>query len=134
VAFNQQDFTCATSLAAANRMRNGVSTWRYRYLGDWENLRLYPTSGAYHGVDLNMVFGTSVDDSGLPESEREMETQALMQRAWAAFAGDPSKGLKKVMGWPSYDADSKLCNLLPLTSELYRTLLTPCLFHLQRSH
>jgi len=106
-----------------NRAKAGVPIWRFRYFGDWDNLRLYPTSGAYHGSDLEMIFGASEDVSGLPESAPEMEMQALMQRTWAVFADDPVKGLEREMGWPVYGSIRKLpnqtgiqfkCNLLTL--------------------
>jgi hypothetical protein len=42
-----------------------------------------------------MIFGASKDVSGLSESAREMEMQALMQRAWAVFADDPVRGLER---------------------------------------
>jgi carboxylesterase type B len=105
-AFNLQDFTCATSLSARFRANHSVPTWRFRYFGDWDNLRLYPTSGAYHGSDLEMVFGASQDVSGLPESGPEMLTQDVIMRAWAAFAMDPEGGVESVIGWPVYDPDS----------------------------
>ncbi|KAF7336132.1 Glycoside hydrolase, superfamily [Mycena venus] len=62
--FNAEAFTCATSQTASFRAKAGVPTWRYRYFGDWNNLRLYdccPGSGAYHTSDLEMVFGTAED-------------------------------------------------------------------------
>jgi carboxylesterase type B len=49
------------------------------------SLMLYPMSGACHGSDLEMVFGGSEDVSGHSESGPEMETQGVMQKAWAAF-------------------------------------------------
>jgi cholinesterase len=55
-----------------------------------------------------MIFGASADVSGLPESDPEMEMQALMQRAWAVFADDPVKGLEREMGWPFYGSIRKL--------------------------
>lgn len=55
--FNLQGFTCASRIAAENRLRNGVTTYRYRYFGDWLNLRLYPGSGAYH--EPTSVCGTA---------------------------------------------------------------------------
>ncbi|TKA61784.1 hypothetical protein B0A49_09466 [Cryomyces minteri] len=60
-AFNLQDFTCPNTFEAVNRANANVPTWLFRYFGDWDNLRLYPTSGAYHGSDLEMVFGASQD-------------------------------------------------------------------------
>lgn len=106
--FNAQDFTCPTAVEAINRAKFGVPMWRFRYFGDWDNLRLYSTSGAYHGSDLEMIFGASEDVSGLPESDAEQLTQAVMMHAWAAFADDSQNGLSRVMGWPKYDESSTM--------------------------
>ncbi|GAB7354517.1 hypothetical protein MBLNU459_g4983t2 [Dothideomycetes sp. NU459] len=105
-AFNQEDFTCPNTFEAFHRRANGVPTWLFRYFGDWDNLRLYPTSGAYHGSDLDMIFGTSEDVSGLPESANELRTQKYMMHAWATFAENPVSGLKK-LGWPKYERNGK---------------------------
>jgi len=85
---------------------HSVPTWRFRYFADWSNLRLHtnPSSGAYHGSDLEMVLGVSQDDSDLPESGPEMHLQAYMMRAWAAFADNPVNGLTKEIGWPTYNS------------------------------
>jgi carboxylesterase type B len=96
--FNRACFTCANFLEAKN-------TFLFRYFGDWDNLRLYPTSGAYHSSDLKMVFGASVYVSGIPDSAAETKMVAPMQKAWATFAQDPHEGLTKVMGWPRYMPD-----------------------------
>ncbi|KAF8195313.1 cholinesterase, partial [Mycena galopus ATCC 62051] len=103
--FNLEAFTCATSQTAAFRARAGVPTWRYRYFGDWDNLRLYdccPGSGAYHGSDLEMVFGTGEDVSGVANGPREEQVSRMMMRAWATFARDPGAGLNE-LGWPQYE-------------------------------
>ncbi|KAE8150662.1 carboxylesterase [Aspergillus avenaceus] len=104
--FNQAAFTCPTGNAAANRAAHGVPTWQSRYFGDWDNLRLYPTSGAYHGSDLAMLFGTAEEISGLPNSREEERFSQYMRSAWVAFARDPVNGLVK-FGWPRYDPDDK---------------------------
>ncbi|KFY93000.1 hypothetical protein V498_04617 [Pseudogymnoascus sp. VKM F-4517 (FW-2822)] len=101
--FNLECFTCATALEAAQRVANGVPTWRYVHHGDWDNTRLYPTSGAYHGVDLHMIFGASADVSGLPEVAAQTEAKGHIQKAFAAFAADPVHGLTKKVGWPAYN-------------------------------
>jgi len=106
--FNLEDFTCPTATEATNRAKFGVPMWRFRYFGDWDNLRLYPTSGAYHGSDLEMIFGASEDVSGLPESVPERLLQAVMMHAWAAFADDPTAGLEHKIGWPKYDPNGTL--------------------------
>jgi carboxylesterase type B len=112
--FVQRGFTCPTKYSADDRVQRGVPTWRYRYHGDWDNLRMYNGtaglgprgSGAYHGSDVNMVFGTAEDVSGLSNTRAEDDTIKYMQGAWAAFARDPASGLKRY-GWPSYKQTGK---------------------------
>lgn len=111
--FTERSFSCPTAFSTAYRAQHDVPTWRYRYHGDWDNLRLYNGSAglgprgsaAYHGSDLGMVFGTAQDISGLPNSPTENKYIAYVQGAWAAFARDSKKGLTKY-GWPQY-ASSK---------------------------
>ncbi|KAI4278728.1 MAG: hypothetical protein L6R38_005183, partial [Xanthoria sp. 2 TBL-2021] len=68
--FNAFSFTCPTAFAARARASFDIPTWRFRYFGDWDNLRLYGPSagngneegsGAYHGTDVEMVLGGSED-------------------------------------------------------------------------
>ena len=61
----------------------------------------------YHGSGLEMVFGGSEDVSGPSESGPEMETQRVVQKAWAAFATDPEGGLEREREWPVYNPDGK---------------------------
>ena len=77
--------------------------WRYRYFGDFANLRLFPGSDSYHGTELDMVFGTAQDVSGLPNDDIEEKTISYFQKAWATFARNPTNGLSKTMGWPLYN-------------------------------
>lgn len=100
--FNLEAFTCASAIEASNRAGLGVPVYRYRYFGDFANLRLFPGSGTYHGTELDMVFGTAQDVSGLPNDEVENKTIAYFQKAWATFSRDPENGLSKSMGWPLY--------------------------------
>ncbi|KAE8317111.1 carboxylesterase [Aspergillus transmontanensis] len=100
-AFNKETFTCPTDDAVMARIRAGVPAWRFSYFADWNNTRLYPTSGAYHGVELNMIFGNSEAVTDIPESAYQVQLQKKMQRAWAAFVADPHHGLKK-LGWPHF--------------------------------
>ena len=105
--FDLYDFTCPIASELRNRTKAGVPAWRFRYFGDWDNLRLYPGSRAYHGSDLQMVFGGSQDVTGLPESAPEMQMQNLFMKAWATFAEDPVNGLVDVLGWPRYDPNGE---------------------------
>lgn len=107
--FNERGFTCPTKYSAQYRLQRDVPTYRYRYFGDWDNMRLYNGtaglgargSGAYHGSDMAMVFGTAEDISGLENTPAEDATSKYMMGAWAAFARDSKTGLKKY-GWPAY--------------------------------
>lgn len=45
--FNLECFTCATALEAAQRVANGVPTWRYVHHGDWDNTRFVPYITVY---------------------------------------------------------------------------------------
>ncbi|KAL1842997.1 hypothetical protein VTJ49DRAFT_3474 [Mycothermus thermophilus] len=104
-SFHLESFTCPASYQANARRAHGVSTWVYRYYGDWDNTRLYPDSGAYHGVDLHMIFGGSEEVSGIAPSEEQKKVTKEMQKAWFVFAKDPEDGLEKELGWPKWNPD-----------------------------
>jgi cholinesterase len=104
--FLLESFTCPNDFKARMGRARGVSTWVYRYFGDWANTRLYPSSGAYHGTELQMLFGTSEDVSGIPPSAPQARLTKVMQSAWLAFANDPAKGLSE-FGWPQFEPGRK---------------------------
>jgi len=105
--FNLEAFTCATAIEAEVRSTQNVPVWRYRYFGEFQNLELFPGSGAYHGNDLNMAFGTAQDTSGILNTERENATSSYIMHAWATFARDPKDGLSKSLGWPTYKSNGE---------------------------
>lgn len=98
-----ESFTCPHDFEARARSALDVPVWQYRYFGDWDNTRLYPTSGAYHGTEMQMLFGNSGDVSGIAPSADQEELTKIMQSAWVAFARDPENGLSE-FGWPLYEA------------------------------
>ncbi|KAF1947361.1 carboxylesteras-like protein [Clathrospora elynae] len=104
--FLLESFVCPHSYEARQRFKAKVPTWVYRYFGDWNNTRLYPTSGAYHGTELHMILGGSQDASGLAASQAQKDTSKLFQRAVAAFAEDPKSGLSQ-LGWPQFNPETK---------------------------
>lgn len=116
-SFLLESFTCPNSYQGLARLAQNIPAWIYRYFGDWENTRLFPTSGAYHGVDLHMIFGASEDVSGLATSEPQKRTTVLMQQAWAAFANDPANGLTSVLGWPKFDPSEESLVLLAVDND-----------------
>ena len=100
--FLLESFTCPIDFKARMGIAHDVPTWVYRYFGDWDNTRLYPSSGAYHGTELQMMFGNSKDVSGIPPSAAQVQLTKVMQNAWVAFANDPAKGLGE-FGWPQFE-------------------------------
>lgn len=133
--FNQRAFTCPTGAMARYRSQNHVPTWRYRYHGQWDNLRLYNAtaglgprgSGAYHGSDIEMVFGTGPDVSLVNNSGQEDSVSVYMMRAWAAFARDPPTGLTSY-GWPAYDPDGQILVQLALNNSAVASFANPSLY------
>ncbi|KAJ5214060.1 hypothetical protein N7449_001229 [Penicillium cf. viridicatum] len=83
--FNDAAFTCPSGASARYRVHNGVLVWQSHYFGDWDNLRLYPNSGSYHGADLRMVFGAGEQVGGILNSDRENEFSRYMASAWVAL-------------------------------------------------
>ncbi len=105
-SFLLESFTCPVGYQAAGRRAHGVPAFVYRYMADWYNTRLFPGSGAYHGVDLHMIFGNSeVVSGGLATSLDQRKLTRLMQRAWALFARRPETGLMEELGWPVFDPE-----------------------------
>lgn len=116
--YNHRAFTCPTKYAVDARLAaGGVPVWRYRYMADWPNLRLYgswdgyPASGAYHGAELAMLFGTAGDVTGEENRVEEEATSRYVQGAWAAFGRDPVGGLEGY-GWRRYDGEGEGLMLL----------------------
>lgn len=107
-SFHLESFTCPVAYQANAREKYGIPVWVWRYFGDWDNTRLYPTSGAYHGTDLHMIYGASGDVSGIPPVEEQKQLTKVMQRAWYVFSDDPWQGLTKTMGWPRYDESKEI--------------------------
>lgn len=104
-AFDLETFYCPAASRANVSVYNNVPIWRYRYFGDFPNMRLSETihTGAYHGAEVNILFDTVPVGEGIPESTAaEIEIGDYMRGAWAAFAKDPENGLD-AYGWPRYD-------------------------------
>ncbi|KAL2291491.1 hypothetical protein FJTKL_12882 [Diaporthe vaccinii] len=97
-------FGCPTA-ASAEALAHAaphVPAWRYVYAADYPNMRLTenPSLGAYHGSELNPLFGTS-ESLGGRDTPAEAAMGRYMRAAWAAFAKDPAGGLAaKGFGWP----------------------------------
>lgn len=97
-------FGCPTAASAEGiaQAAPDVPSWRYMYAGDYPNMRLTenPSLGAYHGAELNPLFGTS-ESLGGRDTPAEAAMGKYMRAAWAAFAKDPTSGLAgEEFGWP----------------------------------
>ena len=103
-------YTCPAADAALQRAVHGVPTWRYRYFGEFPNVRLtlYPNSGAWHGAETAQIFQTAEDSSGVPNTPAETAFSDYIQGAWAAFAKHPARGLSQgPYRWPRYNPASE---------------------------
>lgn len=102
-------FGCPTAASAEGMAQAApdVPAWRYMYVGDYPNMRLTvdPSLGAYHGAELNPLFGTS-EALGGEDTPAEAAMGRYMRAAWAAFAKDPQGGLAgERFGWPVLPVD-----------------------------
>lgn len=109
--FDAAVFTCPAARAATYRTRQKVNTFRYRYYGEYPNLRLTLTSprfgpsGAWHGAEIPMIFGTQVDATTEANTPSEQGLSDYMQSVWAAFAKDPENALyEEPFGFPQYNS------------------------------
>lgn len=78
-----------------------IPTWRYYFNATILNLQPegYPTLGAFHGAELDIVWGTY---PVVNATDQEVALSAFMQTAWATFAKDPKSG----PGWKASDGTS----------------------------
>jgi cholinesterase len=110
VLITSQVFTCSSGMYANVTSSKHIPTWRYRWFGDFPDLRLTSVDkGSWHSCELPVLFGNFLTGEGIPApTEAEIKIGKYGRGAWAAFAKDPWKGLKKYAGgWPEYDPSKK---------------------------
>ncbi|KAE9368170.1 alpha/beta-hydrolase [Stipitochalara longipes BDJ] len=97
-------FLCTA--AASSKLRQGLSrtTYRYRYDGNFSNISPGIFTGAYHGSELPLIFGTAGEYHG-GSTDYEGLVGRTLQDFWLAFAKDPKDGLRN-LGWGSYEDGS----------------------------
>ncbi|KAF2718525.1 alpha/beta-hydrolase [Polychaeton citri CBS 116435] len=98
--FYRRAFTCPTKYATEFWVKYDVPTWRYRYMGGFDNPRLYGPWGDYPGSGLIWRWSLALLTMCLEEL-----ISKYVQHAWAAFGRDPVNGLQE-HGWPRYDPQS----------------------------
>ncbi|KAJ7448494.1 Alpha/Beta hydrolase protein [Mycena latifolia] len=95
-------FLCKAAATAALRQAQGLTTYRFRYDGDFANISPPEFPGAYHASELPLIFGTAGEFHGA-STAYEDEVSAKMQDLWLAFARDPEQGLQSA-GWDTFAA------------------------------
>nr|POE78061.1 putative secreted lipase [Quercus suber] len=97
---SNSSFLCAAATSA--KLRNGLdlTTYRYRYDGDFANISPPKYPGAFHASELPMIFGTAGQFHGASTTYQNT-VSAKMQDLWLDFVKDPQKGLSKA-GWDTY--------------------------------
>lgn len=107
-SFNLMVFTCPSANRANISISFGIPTWRYRYFGNFPDhqLQFDPDSGAYHGSELGVLFGTFLQrlKGGPPVTNAEIAIGKYLRGAWGAFAKNPRRGLDEYEeGWPQWE-------------------------------
>lgn len=106
VDLTNTEFACPAGARANVSASHGLPIWRYRWFGNFPNIRLYtdPDSGAWHCSEIPFIWNTLPTGPEIPpDTEAEISIREYVQGAWAAFAKSPSTGLTEYRGgWPQY--------------------------------
>ncbi|TGO54622.1 hypothetical protein BCON_0104g00190 [Botryotinia convoluta] len=103
-SYETSTFFCPAAIRANVSVHNHLPIWRYRYFGDFPDMQLRENidSGAYHGAEIYPLFGNTPSGVGIPKrTVREVDLGRYMMKAWATFAKDPHRGLRK-LDWPIF--------------------------------
>ncbi|MGI5860505.1 MAG: carboxylesterase/lipase family protein [Myxococcales bacterium] len=114
-------FTCPTLEAVEAVARSGGQAWLYRF--DFDQLNLPAVSGAVHGAEIGLVFGTPdrpFSDTFFGEEQRAaaQPLAAAMQAAWASFAKRGAPRAKGLPEWPAYAPSDPRLMALDLESRV----------------
>lgn len=91
-------YTCPAAYRAAASATAGQPTWRYRWFGEYPDLKItsVPDSGAWHGSEIPLVFGTDLDiQTSIARTSAEAAMASYIRGAWVAFAKNPKTGLTR---------------------------------------
>ena len=125
--FNLAFFSCPAEAAARPRT-NAVSTYRYRFFGDYPNTRitLNPDSGAWHGAEIPIIWRTTQDATNVANIPVEALVSNNLNAAWAAFAKDPASALSKApFSWPQYKEGANTLIRLGYDNETSASYIDP---------
>ncbi|KAJ6528103.1 Alpha/Beta hydrolase protein, partial [Mycena capillaripes] len=102
-ALTNVTFLCTAAETARLRQGQGLTTFRYRYDGDFPNISPPEYPGAYHAAELPLLFGTAGQFHGA-STEYEDVVSRKLQDLWLDFVSDPAGGLLRA-GWGSFGAE-----------------------------
>ena len=102
-------FLCPAVQTSKWRTQAGLTTYRYQYAGDWDNVSPLPWMNAYHASDLSMLFATHQDyTNGEGHSTPfEYAVSERMEDLVYSFMQDPYQGPEK-HGWAPYSSGELL--------------------------
>ncbi|KAL4758533.1 Alpha/Beta hydrolase protein [Aspergillus foveolatus] len=100
----EDEWDCTAASDSAMRRSLGLVTYRHLWGGNLSNISPVTWLGAYHWLDLLMIFGTYQDASGvIPQLEGD--TSKPMQDHILAFMKDSST-VQETVGWPAFNPSS----------------------------
>lgn len=82
---------CSVAQNVLVRNLANLTTYRYKYAGNFSNISPLPWFGAYHSSELPILFGTHYEYRA-NSTEFEFEVSHAMQALWLSFAQDPQRG------------------------------------------
>jgi cholinesterase len=91
-------FTCPISYRVLASVVHKAPVWRYRWFGDFPNLIITtnPDSGAWHGSEIPIIWGTDMDiQNKVARTPAEELISTFMREVWSSFAKEPVNGLTK---------------------------------------
>lgn len=102
-------FLCPAAETSKLRAAAGLTTYRYRYAGNFSNISPLDWMGAYHASDLPMMFATHQDyENGEgPSTALEFAVSERMEDLVLAFMLDPESGPRS-QGWEPYESGKML--------------------------
>ncbi|KAF2230290.1 alpha/beta-hydrolase [Viridothelium virens] len=129
--FNLAVFTCPASDAANVRATHNVPVWRYRYFGEFPNLRLtsVPNSGAWHGSEISVVWGTAQNASQQQDTPVEQSISSYLMGVWASFAKNPECGFDEApYEFPTYDQNMSTLIRFAYMNQTQPSYISPITF------
>ena len=111
VDFQQEGFTCPASGVAAAHAEVVRPTYRYLFAAVTAELALTASSGAYHGSEIPLVFGSTAEVVEGEISGGTKRLERFVMRTWAAFVKDPVRGLERLR-WRRYRPGCKFEDFL----------------------